>query len=167
MTSCRGPSPAGAPRSGTRRVAAHSFCSMSPASRWSAPPLLTQNECAASRRGTAVAHHLFDRHGRAKAALGQGLLLHVLRRPSASSPFTCYKGFPVRQARVDRGPAQRAVLCCGSKSPAGLDQAQGNNEVRTGKTTNGHCCGVFSATDPDEGRTRGTHSQNGNRAAIK
>jgi hypothetical protein len=30
--------------------------------------------------------------------------------------------------------------------------------VRTGQITNGHLCGVLNATDPDKGRTRGTHS---------
>ena len=39
--------------------------------------------------------------------------------------------------------------------------------MRTGQTTNGHLCGVFTATDPDEGRTRGTHSLAGNLAALE
>ena len=37
----------------------------------------------------------------------------------------------------------------------------------TGQTTNGHWCGLFCATDPDEGRTRGTHSLAGNLAALE
>lgn len=31
-----------------------------------------------------------------------------------------------------------------------------DNKVRTGQAANGDSCGVFTATDPDEGRTRGT-----------
>ena len=39
--------------------------------------------------------------------------------------------------------------------------------MRTGQTTNGHLCGVSFAADPDEGRTRGTHSLAGNRPALE
>lgn len=46
------------------------------------------------------------------------------------------------------------------------DQAVENNKVRTGQTTNGHWCGVSCATDPDENRTRETHSLAGKSCAA-
>ena len=41
-----------------------------------------------------------------------------------------------------------------------------DNKVRTGQTTNGHSCGELIAADPDENRTRATHSLAGNHGAA-
>jgi hypothetical protein len=56
-----------------------------------------------------------------------------------------YKGFPRRQAATDPGPHLRAVLFVRLQYlPAGRLALSKNNKVRTGQTTNGHCCSMFS-----------------------
>ena len=66
------------------------------------------------------------------------------RAPIGAAQVKRYKGFPRCQAATDPGPHLRAVLFVRLQYlPAGRIALSKNNKVRTGQTTNGHCCSIF------------------------